>query len=100
LRWRKIIAYYGYSDGSGEYYIVVDDEKCNGCGECVKVCPQAVLCLENLLIDLEDKCVMIVKESQRKNLKYTCAACKPELNQAPCVLSCSRKAVKCIWPEQ
>ena len=33
---------YGYSDGTGEYYITVDTGKCDGCGKCVEACPAAV----------------------------------------------------------
>ena len=30
---------YGYSDGTGEYYITMDTGKCDGCGKCVAACP-------------------------------------------------------------
>jgi NAD-dependent dihydropyrimidine dehydrogenase PreA subunit len=92
-----VITYYGYSDGSGEYYIVVDSDKCSGCGKCLEKCPQKALQLETQFIDLEDKTVVAIKEEHRKKIKYTCAACKPEINQAPCVLACKSEAVKCSW---
>jgi Fe-S-cluster-containing hydrogenase component 2 len=92
-----VITYYGYSDGSGEYYIVVDSDKCSGCGKCLEKCPQKALQLETEFIDLEDKIVAAIKEEHRKKIKYTCAACKPETNQAPCVLACESEAVKCSW---
>ena len=41
-----MITHYGYTDGSGEYYIVIDSDKCNGCGKCVQKCPQKALELE------------------------------------------------------
>jgi ferredoxin len=56
-------------DGSGEYYIVVDSDKCNGCGKCVKVCPQKALVLVTEFIDLEDKTVAAVSEEHRKKIK-------------------------------
>ena len=37
-----VIANYGYQDGSGEYYITIDTDKCNSCGKCVDVCPKDV----------------------------------------------------------
>lgn len=92
-----IITHYGYSNGSGDYYITVDTDKCNGCGKCVKQCPQLALQLETMLIDLEDKTVASVTEEHRKKIKYTCSSCKPETNKAPCVLACASKAIKCTW---
>jgi NAD-dependent dihydropyrimidine dehydrogenase PreA subunit len=92
-----IITHYGYTDGSGEYYIVIDSDKCIGCGVCVKQCPQGALQLEEEFIDLEDKTVAAVTEEHRKKIKYTCSACKPENNNTPCVLACETKAIKCSW---
>jgi Fe-S-cluster-containing hydrogenase component 2 len=92
-----MITHYGYIDGSGEYYIVIDSDKCNGCGKCAKACPQTALELITEFIDLEDKTVAAVKEEHRKKIRYTCGTCKPEQNQTPCVLACGSKAIKCIW---
>jgi Fe-S-cluster-containing hydrogenase component 2 len=92
-----MITHYGYIDGSGEYYIVVDSDKCNGCGKCVEACPQTALELITEFIDLEDKTVAAVSETHRKKIRYTCSTCKPEQNQTPCVQACSSKAIKCIW---
>jgi len=89
--------HYGYSDGSGDYYITIDTDKCNGCSKCIKQCPQSALQLETILIDLEDKTVASVVEAYRKKIKYTCSPCKPETNNAPCVLACERKAINCTW---
>ena len=92
-----IITHYGYIDGSGEYYIVVDSDKCNGCGKCVEKCPQKALVLVTEFIDLEDKTVAAISEEHRKKIRYTCGTCKPETGQTPCVLACNSKAIKCIW---
>ena len=92
-----MIMHYGYSDGSGEYYIIIDTDKCNGCGKCAKKCPQGTLGLETVFIDLEDKNVVSVGEESRKKIKYSCSACKPENDGAPCVLACETKAIKCNW---
>lgn len=94
---RFIITYYGYMDGSGEYYIVVDSEKCNGCGECVTHCPKQVLEIIQTMVDLEEQLVAAVKEEHRKNIKYSCSACRPEKATTPCVSACKRKAITCIW---
>ncbi len=92
-----MITHYGYSDGSGEYYITIDTDKCNGCGKCVRECPESALQMEIMLIDLEDKTVASVTEEHRKKIKYTCASCKPEINATFCVLACESKAIKCTW---
>jgi Fe-S-cluster-containing hydrogenase component 2 len=92
-----IITHYGYSDGSGEYYIIIDAEKCDGCSKCVEQCPQSALEMATLLVDLEDKTVAAVTEHHRRNIKYTCSSCKPESKRAPCVLACPRRAIKCVW---
>ena len=68
------IANYGYTDGSGDWYIIVDSDKCDGCGKCVEICPKNVL--EVITDDYDDKVVAIRKE-HRKNIKYVCAPCKP-----------------------
>lgn len=95
-----MITHYGYSDGSGEYYIVIDAEKCIGCAKCVVQCPQSALELVALLIDLEDKTVAAVTEQHRRKIKYTCSPCKPESGKAPCVLACAEKAIWCVWKPQ
>ena len=89
--------HYGYTDGSGEYYIIIDSAKCDGCGECIKKCPQNALEMITEMIDLEDKTVAAVTELHRKKIRYTCAACKPEENKTPCVLVCKQSAIRCVW---
>ncbi len=95
-----MITYYGYTDGSGEYFVVVDSDKCNGCGICVEQCPQAALRLESVFVDLDDKIVVAVKDEHRNKMKYTCLPCKPDENRAKCVISCPVGAIKCIFVER
>ena len=92
-----MITHYGYCDGSGEYYIIIDSDKCSGCGKCVQKCPQKALRVEAEFIDLEDKAVAAVTEEHCKKIKYTCASCNPENNLTPCVLICEAGAIKCVW---
>jgi Fe-S-cluster-containing hydrogenase component 2 len=92
-----VITHYGYIDGSGEYYIIVDSDKCNGCSKCVQVCPQKALELITEFIDLEDKIIATVAEAHRKKIFYTCTACKPETKQTPCINACPSKAINCVW---
>lgn len=97
MRVNHIITYHGYQDGSGEYYIVIDSEKCNSCCECTKICPQGALEMEHIFIDLEDKLVAVVAKEHRKKIKYTCSPCKPESGRALCVTACGQEAIKYIW---
>jgi len=92
-----MITHYGYTDGSGEYYIVVDSDLCSGCAKCVQSCPKKALELITEFIDLEDKTVAAVSDEHRKQIRYTCQACNPENNQTPCVSACPSKAIKCVW---
>ncbi|MCX8151294.1 MAG: 4Fe-4S binding protein [Candidatus Bathyarchaeota archaeon] len=94
------MTHYGYCDGSGEYFVVIDSDKCNSCGKCVKKCPQNALEMITEFIDLEDKNVVAVSEQHRKKIKYTCSPCKPETNKTPCVLACKQGAIACVWKTQ
>ncbi len=90
------IANYGYTDGSGDWYIVVDSDKCDGCGKCVEACPKNVL--EIIVDDYDDKVVAIRKEHQ-KNIKYVCAQCKPVSGprDVRCQNACPSGAITHSW---
>jgi len=92
-----LISFYGYTDGSGSYFIVVDSDKCDGCGRCVVQCVNGVLQVAPVFIDLEDKSVVVVRDDCCNKIGYLCAQCRPEENQAPCFLSCSVGAIKCVF---
>jgi Fe-S-cluster-containing hydrogenase component 2 len=92
----QVIIHYGYKDGSGEYFISIDTEKCDGCGACVEVCPPGVLEIKTMMIDLDDVIVAAVTEEHRKKIKYSCAPCKPE-QKPPCVEACNRAAIVHAW---
>ena len=91
-----MIANYGYQDGSGTYFIVVDTERCNGCGDCVQACLYGVLEMAPDEFDpLEDRTVVSVIEEHRNKLKYSCASCmrSDDKKGLPCVLACSQEAL-------
>ncbi|MCL2691494.1 MAG: 4Fe-4S binding protein [Candidatus Bathyarchaeota archaeon] len=91
-----MISYHGYSDGSGEYFLSVDSDKCNGCQKCINKCPQNILHIELMFIDLEDKPIAAVKKEQCNKIRYTCTQqCNPEKNQTPCILCCPTNAITC-----
>jgi Fe-S-cluster-containing hydrogenase component 2 len=93
-----MIANYGYKDGSGEFFISIDTDKCNGCGDCVPVCPEGVLEIrENEFDPLADDKMAAVTEAQRKKIKYSCAGCKGEGKALPCVEACELDAIVHSW---
>ncbi len=93
-------ANYGYRDGSGEYYITIDTELCDGCTKCVEVCPEKVLeVVENELDPLAEELVARVTDEHRKKIKYSCAPCKPtsKPRNLPCVQNCAPGAISHSW---
>lgn len=91
-----MITHYGYADGSGEYYIIIDTDRCDGCGECVKVCPNGVF---EIALDDYDKAVAHVKEGITKSIHYICPGyhhkCADQENN--CHKACSQDAISHTW---
>jgi len=91
-----MIAQYGFKDGSGEWFFIVDTDKCNNCVECVKACPAGALEIcEDEYDPLRKKPVVRFKPEERKRIKYTCAPCRPGYwnKPPPCVASCEPGAI-------
>lgn len=95
-----MLANYGYKDGSGEYFITIDTDRCAGCGDCVVACPANVLeVVEDEFDPIEGGMVAAVREAHRKKIKYSCAPCKPTSGERrlPCVLACKPAAISHSW---
>ncbi len=95
-----MIANYGYKDGSGEYFISIDTDRCNGCGDCVTACPYGVFETgEDANDPFREEPVVMVTEDHRKKLKYTCAPCKPVTDRPPlpCMEACKPGAIQHSW---
>jgi ferredoxin len=92
-------AHYGYKDGSGDYFIIIETDKCNGCGKCIEACPYHVLEMIANEYDIEGNDMAAVKDEHRKKIKYSCAPCKPITGERkiPCVLACEPKAITHSW---
>jgi ferredoxin len=96
-----MLANYGYSDGSGNYFITIDTDKCNACGECVAACPQQIF----LVVDedpndpMNDEPLAIVALEKKNKLKHECGSCKPPIHRPtpPCVAACESGAITHSW---
>lgn len=91
-----MIANYGFRDGSGEWYITIDTDKCNGCGKCQVVCPSKILEVGADEVDIfRGKPVVFVKYEERKKVRYSCAPCRPGYGEeiVPCAGVCKPKAI-------
>lgn len=91
-------ANYGYTDGSGNYYITINTEACPTCQShaCVAACPERMFAVEP---DDYDDLAAMVKREFTKQLKYKCAPCKPLANPPPppCVAACPAAAITHSW---
>ena len=91
-----MIAHYGYTDGSGEYYISIDTDKCDGCGDCVGACPKGVF---EIALDDYDKTVARVRQDVAKSMHYTCPgyhrSCADE--DSNCHRVCHKGAIVHTW---
>jgi predicted CoA-substrate-specific enzyme activase len=88
--------HYGYSDGSGDYFITVDNELCDGCGKCVPVCPENILELGKT----EDgKTRAIVSEKARKRISYLCPGFSKcgQQHENNCHSVCHKNAISHSW---
>lgn len=91
-----MLAFFGFKDGSGEWFVIVDTEKCDGCGKCVEACPANVLEVgEDEYDPFREEPVVKVREEERKKVRYSCAGCRPGYGEKPppCIAACEPGAI-------
>ena len=86
-----MLANYGYADASGEYYITINTDKCNGCGACEQVCPKNIF---EMFQDDYDDTVPMVREDVCRKLGHECEA---EICGYKCQEACEENAITHSW---
>lgn len=87
---------YGYSDGTGSYFITIDNARCDGCGECVSACPAGIFAVT---ADDGGQMKARVNEEVRKRLAMMCPgyeACRQDLERN-CHEVCHVDAINHTW---
>ena len=95
-----MIANYGFKDGTGDFFIAIDTDRCDGCGECLSACPEKCFEVgEDPNDPLRDEPVAVVSEAVRKKINYVCTGCKPVSDRPPlpCVQACPKGAISHSW---
>ena len=92
----NIRAHYGYADGSGDYYITIDTDKCDGCGACVHVCPKEVF---EIIVDDYDESKAAVKHELVTKIGYVCPGYNRRCinEEANCHKACLAGAIEHSW---
>ena len=90
---------YGAKDGSGEYYISIDTDRCINCvaeRACLTACPKHMF--EIIADDYDDE-VACVKKPNCRTLSYDCSECKPAAGYTslPCMAACTPGSIKHSW---
>jgi len=91
-----MLANYGYSDGTGDYFIIVDTDKCDGCGRCVEACPEKVF---EVAPDDYDRPVARVRDELTTRISYVCPGYNncSRAREMTCHTVCRPGAISHTW---
>ena len=88
--------HYGYSDGTGDYFITIDTGRCDGCGKCVEACPSGIF---EVAEDDSGQPKAKVKEEARRKLAFLCPgfhSCS-STHEMNCHSVCDEEAITHSW---
>jgi ferredoxin len=93
---RAMKIHYGYTDGSGDYFITIDNGLCDGCGKCVPACSANILEMGS---DDNGDSKAKVSDSTRKKVSFQCPGyvrcC--QANSVNCHSVCDKNAISHSW---
>lgn len=94
---------YGYKDGAGSWFITIDTNACDGCGDCVDICPADLweLVEDEFAIFEAGSMVAGIKDEHQRSVRYDCSPCKSPSGDgdgiAQCVEVCHVDAIEFSW---
>lgn len=86
-----MIIQYGYIDGTGEYFISIDNVKCDGCKKCIQVCPEDIF---EIFFDEFDNIKVKVKDENTRKIGYICLGIN---GCGKCRKICQLSAIDLSW---
>lgn len=91
-----MLVHYGYTDASGDYRISIDQDACDGCRNCVEICPEELFTVEE---DDYDREVAMIKHDLIRKIGYLCPGyerCKSKIGQT-CHEACPYSIISHTW---
>jgi predicted CoA-substrate-specific enzyme activase len=93
---RAMKVHYGYTDGSGDYFISIDNGLCNACGKCIVACPAHIMEMGK---DDNGDDKARVSDASRKKVSFLCPGyvkCS-QANEVNCRSVCEKNAISHSW---
>jgi ferredoxin len=86
-----MIIQYGYMDGTGEYFISIDDIRCDGCKRCINTCPEDIF---EIYYNEFDNIKVKVRDEKTRKIGYICSGID---GCGKCTRVCKPSAIDLSW---